>query len=62
MDGIIGIIILSLVLFFLLIKHLMLKKQIKNISRQLDLLSQGKTEKMLDISLIDRDLENLQER
>ena len=49
MDGIIGIIILSLVLFFLLIKHLMLKKQIKNISRQLDLLSQGKTEKMLDI-------------
>ena len=59
MDGIIGIIILSLVLFFLLIKHLMLKKQIKNISRQLDLLSQGKTEKMLDISLIDRDLEKL---
>ena len=59
MDGIIGITILSLVLFFLLIKHLMLKKQIKNISRQLDLLSQGKTEKMLDISLIDRDLEKL---
>ena len=59
MDGIIGIIILSLVLFFLLIKHLILKKQIKNISRQLDLLSQGKTEKMLDISLIDRDLEKL---
>lgn len=59
MDGIIGVIILSLALFFLMIKHLMLKKQIKNISRQLDLLSQGKTEKMLDISLIDRDLEKL---
>lgn len=37
----------------------MLKKQIKNLSRQIELLAQEKTEKMLDISLIDRDLEKL---
>lgn len=35
----------------------MLKKQIRNLSKQMDALTSGRTEKMLDISLIDKDLE-----
>lgn len=41
------------------VKHLALKKQIQNISRQIDQVTSGKTEKMLDISFIDSDLELL---
>lgn len=56
----IGIIIILLVLLFiLLIRHLLLKNQIRNLSAQIDALVRGSSEKMLDIALIDRDLEHL---
>lgn len=51
-----GIFFLSVVLF---IKHLALKKQIRNLNKQIEDLSNGACEKMLDISLIDKDLEKL---
>lgn len=41
------------------IKHLALKRQIQNVSRQIDKVTSGETEKMLDISFIDSDLELL---
>ena len=37
----------------------MLKKQIRNLTDQIDALVRGSSEKMLDIALIDRDLERL---
>lgn len=43
----------------LLFKHIRLKKQIRNLSEQMNELTYGKSEKMLDISLIDKDLERL---
>lgn len=47
------------VLMILLLKYIRLKKQIQNLSKQIADLAQGNTEKMLDISLIDKDLEQL---
>lgn len=47
---------LCLILFW---KHLLLKWQIRNITRQITNLIGGNSEKMLDISLIDKDLERL---
>lgn len=49
-------------IFFCLIllwKHLLLKRQIRNMTRQITNLVSGNSEKMLDISLIDKDLERL---
>lgn len=43
----------------LLFKHIQLKKQIRNLSEQIKRLACCDTEKMLDISLIDKDLERL---
>ena len=43
----------------LLFKHIQLKKQIRSLFRQMEKLACGDTEKMLDISLIDKDLERL---
>lgn len=43
----------------LLYKHIRLKKQIRSLSKQMEELTCGNTEKMLDISLIDKDLEYL---
>lgn len=40
-------------------KYLRVKQQIRNLAKQLDELTAEKSEKMLDISLIDNDLENL---
>lgn len=40
-------------------KYIQLKKQIRNLSEQTKRLAYGDTEKMLDISLIDKDLERL---
>lgn len=42
-----------------MIKHLIIKKQIRNLAEQMQNLSHGITEKILDISLVDRDLEYL---
>lgn len=56
------VLILILMVFLwamLLTKHLILKKQIRNLAEQMQNLSQGITEKMLDISLVDKDLEHL---
>lgn len=44
---------------FLLWQYIQLKKQIRSLSRQMEALTCGTSEKMLDISLIDRDLEFL---
>ena len=57
---------MNLVLFFLLIlsviisfKYFALKRQINHMSLQIDQVTCGKTEKMLDLSLADQDLELL---
>lgn len=42
-----------------MIKYLLLKRQIRKLSRQIDAIVQGNSEKMLDISFIDGDLEKL---
>lgn len=46
-------------MLILLYKHIRLKKQIRSLSKQMEELTCGSTEKMLDISLIDKDLEYL---
>ncbi len=46
-------------LLILLFKYLQTKRQIRNLSKQIAELVNGKSEKMLDISLIDKDLEQL---
>ena len=51
--------ILSVSLIMILIRYFGLKKQLRNISSQITLLAEGKTDKVLDISLLDRDLEML---
>lgn len=43
----------------LLFKHIRLKRQIRNLSKQMKELTCGNSEKMLDIFLIDKDLERL---
>ncbi len=53
------LIIVSGLFLILLFKHIQLKKQIRNLSEQMKKLTRGDTEKMLDISLIDKDLERL---
>jgi len=58
-DGISAFLVLFVLLLFLFARYFLLKREIKNLSSQIELLSQGRTEKMLDISLIDRDLEQL---
>ena len=52
-------VILAVFSVAVLIRHMMLKRQIRSISRQMDGVIAGETEKNLDISLIDRDLEYL---
>lgn len=51
--------IITLLFLGLLIKHIMLKREIKNVTNQMKMLADGSTEKMLDLSLIDSDLEQL---
>lgn len=51
--------ILVLFLLVLLIKYIRLKKQIRYLTEQTEALAAGRTEKMLDMSLVDRDLEKL---
>lgn len=51
--------IITLLFLRLLIKHIMLKREIKNVTNQMKMLADGSTEKMLDLSLIDSDLEQL---
>lgn len=46
-------------LLILLFKYIQIRKQIRNLSKQMAALTNGKSEKMLDISLIDKDLEQL---
>lgn len=46
-------------LLLLLFKYIQIKKQIRNLSKQMAELTDGKSDKMLDISLIDKDLEQL---
>lgn len=60
MSVIIGIIIALLVLLFIILtRHFLLKKQIRSLTAQIDTLVRGSSEKILDIALIDRDLEHL---
>lgn len=53
------LIVLCVLLLYFLGKHVMLKQQIKNLSKQIKALSRGDSEKMLELSLIDKDLEHL---
>lgn len=46
-------------LLILLLKYLQIKRQIRNLSKQMAELTNEKSRKMLDISLIDKDLEQL---
>lgn len=53
-------IVISIAAWLILLwKHLLLKRQIRNLTRQITNLVDGNSEKMLDISLIDKDLERL---
>ena len=52
------LLIVFLLLLILLFKYLQTKRQIRNLSKQIAELVNGKSEKMLDISLIDKDLEH----
>lgn len=53
------LLIAFLLLLILLLKYLQTKRQIRNLSKQVADLVNGKSEKMLDISLVDKDLEEL---
>ena len=53
------LLIVVVLLLILLLKYLQIKRQIRNLSKQMAELANGKSEKMLDISLIDKDLEQL---
>lgn len=53
------ILILSLSVILLISYIFHLKSQIKNIGKQLENISDGKTEKKIDISLVDKDIEYL---
>lgn len=58
----IGILLLLIPLFFfLLVKHIVLKRQIRNLTGQIRRRKEGACDKMLDISLVDHDLEHLAE-
>lgn len=51
--------ITSILLLFVIFKYLRIKSEIRNLSKQMLELTKGKSEKILDISLIDKDLEQL---
>ncbi|NOW10434.1 signal transduction histidine kinase [Clostridium saccharobutylicum] len=53
------ILILSLLIILLILYVYYLKTQIKSIGKQLENISEGKTEKKIDISLLDKDIEYL---
>lgn len=53
------LLIVFLLLLILLFKYLQTKRQIRNLSKQVAELVNGKSGKMLDISLVDKDLEEL---
>ena len=53
------LLIVFLLLLILLFKYLHTKRQIRNLSKQVAELVNGKSGKMLDISLVDKDLEEL---
>ena len=60
MSGIKLLLILVIaVLIVVLFKYLQIKRQIRNLSKQMTDLTTGKSEKMLDISLVDKDIEQL---
>lgn len=60
MSGIKLLLILVIaVLIVVLFKYVQIKRQIRNLSKQMTDLTTGKTEKMLDISLVDKDIEQL---
>lgn len=51
------LIIVIAVLIVVLFKYVQIKRQIRNLSKQMTDLTTGKSEKMLDISLVDKDRE-----
>lgn len=53
------LLVILVLLVVLLVKYLQIKRQIRSLSKQMTELLNGKSEKMLDISLIDKDLEQL---
>lgn len=58
MSGIKLLLILAIaVLTVVLFKYVQIKRQIRNLSKQMTDLTTGKSEKMLDISLVDKDVE-----
>ena len=58
MSGIKLLLILVIaVLIVVLFKYVQIKRQIRNLSKQMTDLTTGKSEKMLDISLVDKDIE-----
>ena len=60
MSGIKLLLILVIaVLIVVLLKYVQIKRQIRNLSKQMTDLTTGKSEKMLDISLVDKDIEQL---
>ncbi|MBP5260817.1 MAG: HAMP domain-containing histidine kinase, partial [Clostridiales bacterium] len=60
MSGILYIAIaLGLIAAYLLYRYLRLRRELKNISSQLETLISGDSEKMLDITFVDRELERL---
>lgn len=60
MSGIKLLLILVIaVLIVVLFKYVQIKRQIRNLSKQMIDLTTGKSEKMLDISLVDKDIEQL---
>ena len=60
MSGIKLLLILVIaVLIVVLFKYVQIKRQIRNLSKQMTDLTTGKSEKMLDISLVDKDIEQL---
>lgn len=54
-----AILILSLLIILLILYVYYLKTQIKSMGKQLENISEGKTEKKIDISLLDKDVEYL---
>ena len=60
MSGIKLLLILVIaVLIVVLFKYVQIKRQIRNLSKQMTDLTTGKSEKVLDISLVDKDIEQL---
>lgn len=53
------VIIISLVAIFLLTRLFNLKKEVKKITRQLQSYNSRKTNKKIDMALLDQDIENL---